>query len=64
MGRFKRLSQVIWHCQCHIIWLPKYRFRVLKGTVAKLYPDVLRAAWRCEIAELNYGPIMDIYLCL
>ena len=28
MSRFGKLSQTIWHCQYHIVWVPKYRFRV------------------------------------
>jgi REP element-mobilizing transposase RayT len=35
MSRFKRASHVIWHCQYHIVWVPKYRFRVLQGPVGK-----------------------------
>jgi len=35
MSRFKRLSHVIWHCQYHIVWVPKYRFRILKSQVAE-----------------------------
>ena len=33
MSRFSKLSHVIWHCQYHIIWYPKYRYRVLKDNV-------------------------------
>jgi REP element-mobilizing transposase RayT len=24
MSRFQKLSHVIWHCQYHIVWVPKY----------------------------------------
>ena len=34
MSRFSKLSHVIWHCQYHIVWVPKYRYRVLKDRVA------------------------------
>ena len=29
MSRFERESvlHVIWHCQYHLVWVPKYRFR-------------------------------------
>ncbi len=26
MSRFMKLSQTLWHCQYHIVWVPKYRF--------------------------------------
>ncbi|WP_419622231.1 transposase, partial [Thiolapillus sp.] len=22
---------ILWHCQYHIVWVPKYRYRVLTG---------------------------------
>ena len=31
VSRFRKLSHVIWHCQYHIVWVPKYRFRILDG---------------------------------
>ena len=33
MSRFSKLSHVIWHCQYHIVWVPKYRYRVLTDKV-------------------------------
>ena len=33
MSRFGKLAHVIWHCQYHLVWVPKYRYRVLKGEV-------------------------------
>jgi len=56
MSRFKRLSQTIWYCQYHIIWVPKYRFRVLTGKVAIEVENCIRTFSEqqgCEISELN-----------
>jgi len=33
VSRFKKLTHAIWHCKYHIVWTPKYRFRVLEGEV-------------------------------
>ncbi|TXK92722.1 hypothetical protein BMR11_18190 [Methylococcaceae bacterium CS5] len=33
MSRFRKLSHVVWHCEYHIVWVPKYRYRVLKDRV-------------------------------
>ena len=33
MSRFRKLSHSIWHCQYHIVWVPKYRYRILVGAV-------------------------------
>ena len=57
MSRFRRLSHALWHCHYHIVWVPKYRFRILKGEVN----DDVKACIRmfsqefkgCEIVELN-----------
>ncbi len=56
MSRFSKLSHVIWHCQYHIVWVPKYRYRVLKDRVAfelsksiRVYSERLG----CELVELN-----------
>ncbi len=56
MSRFSKLSHVLWRCQYHIVWVPKYRYRVLKGGLAfevsksiRVYSERLG----CEIVELN-----------
>lgn len=56
MSRFRKLTHAIWHCQYHVVWVPKYRFRILEGALAQ----ELRACIRifseqshCEIVELN-----------
>ena len=33
MSRFRKLSHTIWHFHCHIVWVLKYRYRVLDGPV-------------------------------
>ena len=56
MSRFRKLSQTIWHCQYHIVWVPKYRFRILNGQVADEVENCIRAFSEqlgCEIIELN-----------
>jgi putative transposase len=56
MSRFRRLAQTIWFCQYHIVWVPKYRFRVLTGQVAEEVKNCIRAFSEqqgCEVVELN-----------
>ena len=56
MSRFRKLSQTIWHCQYHIVWVPKYRFRVLKGAIAEEVATCVRIFSEqlgCEIIEMN-----------
>ena len=56
MSRFSKLSHVLWHCQYHIIWVPKYRYRILTGEVAREVHNCINiycARLDCEIVELN-----------
>ena len=56
MSRFKRLSHTIWHCQYHIVWVPKYRFRVLKGAIVEEVAtcvQIFSQQQGCEIIEMN-----------
>lgn len=56
MSRFKKLSHVIWHCQFHIVWVPKYRYRVLNGKIGEeIRKNIIIQSERlnCEIVELS-----------
>ena len=59
MSRFQKLSHVLWCCQYHIVFVPKYRYRVLKGELGRfvyrsVYAHVERAG--CSVVELNVRP--------
>ena len=59
MSRFRKLSHTIWHCQYHIVWVPKYRFRILSGLVAEEVERCIRTFCQqlsAEIIELNLQP--------
>jgi len=59
MSRFQKLSHVLWHCQYHIVWVPKFRYRVLRGPVAEEVFNcihVFAGRLGCEIIELNVRP--------
>ncbi len=56
MSRFQKLSHVIWHCQYHLTFVPKYRYRVLTGKTGQfvhrnIVVEVERAG--CQLVELN-----------
>ncbi len=56
MSRFRKLSQSLWHCQYHIVFVPKYRLRILTGNVAEEVNNCVRAFSErqgAEIIELN-----------
>lgn len=56
MSRYKKLSHVVFKCDYHIVWVPKYRFRILTGEIKTLVEEDIRmlCEWkRCEIEEMN-----------
>ncbi len=56
MSRSDKLSHVLWHCQYHIVWVPKYRYRVLTDQVGFQVTSSIRVHSErlgCEIVELN-----------
>ena len=56
MTKWKKLSHTIYQCKYHIVWCPKYRYRILKGVVVEFVEQTLRmlCEWRnIEILEMN-----------
>ena len=59
MSRFRKLSHAIWHCQYHLVWVPKYRYWILTGRVGQeVYTciQVFSGQAGCEVVELNIQP--------
>src|SRR5664279_5270084 len=55
-SKYKKLSHVVYKCDYHIVWTPKYRYRVLFGEVKSLVEKDVRmlCEWKgVEIMELN-----------
>jgi putative transposase len=56
MSKYKKLSHVIYKCDYHIVWVPKYRLRILTGTIRDLVDSDIRmlCEWNnSEVVELN-----------
>src|SRR5262245_46135788 len=59
MGKYRKLTHVIYQCTYHIVWVPKYRYRVLEGQIRELVEHDIRviAEWKdVEVMELNVQP--------
>ncbi len=59
MGDYRSSSHIYWRCKYHIVWALKFRFKILKGNVAKephrsIY--ILCNMKDCEVLELNVQP--------
>ena len=56
MGKYKKLSHVVYKCEYHIVWVPKYRLGILKGEIKDLVKKDIKmlCEWKnCEVQELN-----------
>ena len=56
MSKYKKLSHVVYYHVYHIVWTPKYRYRVLEGAVKETVEHKIRqmCEWKkVEIMELN-----------
>ena len=56
MSKFRKLSHVYYKCDFHIIFVPKYRYKVLDGLVKTLVEHDIRliCEWKdVEVQELN-----------
>ena len=56
MNDFKKLAHAIWDCKYHIVWCPKYRFRIMKGAVQRSVKEIVSelCEWKkLELLELN-----------
>ncbi len=56
ISKYRKLSHVVYKCDYHIVWTPKYRYRVLFGEVKSLVEkDIgMLCQWKgVEIIELN-----------
>ena len=59
MSRYDSASHVFYRCQYHIVWTPKYRYKILKGNIAQ---ELARSIYvfcnmkNCRVVELNIQP--------
>ena len=59
MGKFKKLSHVFYKCEYHIVFVPKYCYRILTGLVNTLveHDMYMVSQWKeAEIQELSIQP--------
>ena len=42
MVKYRKLSHTVYHCNFHIVFVPKYRFRVLEGKIQEFVEKKIR----------------------
>ena len=56
MSRFNKIAHVLWHCQYHLIWVPKYRYKIMEGEMEQELKNCIRMFCKqvgCSVQELN-----------
>ena len=57
MSRFNKLAHVVWDCKYHVVWCPKYRFRIMKGSIAKSVREIIRQLCEWRKIEILAGNV-------
>ncbi len=62
----KRLSHTAWKCQYHIVFIPKYRKKVLYGQVRADVRDIIKTLCQHKDVEIIEGTVCldHIHLCV
>ena len=56
MAKYRKLSHTVYHCNFHVVFVPKYRYRILEGKVKDIVEHKIRQVceWNdVEIEEMN-----------
>ena len=56
MGKYRKLTHVVYKCDYHIVFTPKYRYRILTGQISLMLEHDIRTIceWKdVSIEELN-----------
>ena len=59
MAKYRKLSHTVYQCNYHVIFVPKYRYRILEGKVKDIVDSKLRqiSEWYdVEIEEMSIQP--------
>lgn len=58
MSKYKTLQHTEWECKYHVIFIPKYRRKVLYGTLRKHLGEIFRRLARQRGCEIEEGHLM------
>jgi len=53
MGRYRKLSHAIYKCEYHIVFVPKYRYKILEGAIKEFLEEEIKklCEWKDIIIE-------------
>ncbi|WP_461257124.1 IS200/IS605 family transposase [Treponema sp. R80B11-R83G3] len=59
MAKWKKAAHIVYQCSYHLVWTPKYRYRILQGEIKEHMEKKIRTIceWKhVEILELTIMP--------
>jgi len=57
MAKYRKLTHTVYCCEYHIVWVPKYRYRILKGAVKDFLDDKI-----CQISEWKGVEVIELVI--
>ncbi len=57
MRDINKLSHVVWECKYHLVWCPKYRFRILKGEVGRSVREIIKQLCEWKNVKILEGNV-------
>lgn len=57
MQRFNKIAHSVWECKYHLVWCPKYRYKILRGEVGKSVRDIIRQLCEWKKFEILKGNV-------
>ncbi len=59
MNNYNKLNHTTWDCNYHLIWIPKYRKKVIYGNLRRYLGEVLRALALQKESNIVEGHLME-----
>lgn len=64
MKDFNRLAHAVWKCKYHVVWCPKYRFRILTGSIGRSIRDIIKQLCEWKNIEILEGNVQKDHIHL
>lgn len=58
MNDYKKLTHTAWECKYHLVWIPKYRKKIIYGQLRKYLGEILKELALQRESEIIEGHLM------
>jgi len=62
MDNLKSLSHTVWDCKYHVVWIPKFRRKVIFGQLRKYLGEVIRELAMQKGSRVEEGHLMSDHI--